>query len=808
MNTNFKTIIRWQSCTPEQQKILLTRPAIAASDDISGTVKQILATVKTRGDQALQEFSQRFDKTTVETIQISANEVNAATARLTPEIKQAMQQAMNNIRRFHEAQKPAEVDIETLPGVRCQQVTRPIDSVGLYIPGGSAPLPSTVLMLGTPANIAGCRKVILCSPPPITDEILYAAQLCGISEIFQIGGAQAIAAMAFGTESVPKVDKIFGPGNAWVTEAKRQVSQQIDGAAIDMPAGPSEVLVIADSGANPVFTAADLLSQAEHGPDSQVILLTPDENLAKKVIHEIETQLMALPRQQIAIQALQASRIIIAKNLDQCVTISNQYGPEHLIIQTRQPEQLLEQITSAGSIFLGDWSPESAGDYASGTNHVLPTYGYTSTYSSLGLADFLKRMTVQRLTPQGLQKLAPTIETLAQAEQLIAHKNAVTLRMAALNGTIMNTVFDINSLARENVRKLVPYMSARRLGGRGDIWLNANEYPIAPDFQLTENTLNRYPECQPATVIQRYADYAGLQPEQVLVSRGADESIELLIRVFCEPGRDAVLFCPPTYGMYSVSAETFGVEQKKIPASADWQPDIAAIKNNLDRVKLIYICSPNNPTGNLIDPEILHQILELARNRAIVAIDEAYIEFCPQHTTTHATTRWLQDYPHLVILRTLSKAFALAGLRCGFTLASADIIALMLKVIAPYPLATPVADIAAQALTEAGIATMRNRVAEITNNRDYLQQALSNLALVENVFPSETNYILVKFTNAELVFKTLWEQGIILRDQRKQSGLANCLRITVGNRNECEQLVRAISALSNQPQQIKETENP
>ncbi|AYA40743.1 histidinol-phosphate transaminase [Xenorhabdus nematophila] len=368
----------------------------------------------------------------------------------------------------------------------------------------------------------------------------------------------------------------------------------------------------------------------------------------------------------------------------------------------------------------------------------------------------------------------------------------------------MNTSFDINSLARENVRKLVPYMSARRLGGHGDIWLNANEYPVAPDFQLTENMLNRYPECQPAVVIQRYANYVGLKPEQVLVSRGADEAIELLLRVFCEPGHDAVLFCPPTYGMYSVSAESFGVEQKKIPVSANWQPDIAAIKNNLDRVKLIYICSPNNPTGNLTDTAALRQILELARNRAIVAIDEAYIEFCPDNTTT----RLLQDYPHLVILRTLSKAFALAGLRCGFALASADIIALMLKVIAPYPLATPVADIAAQALTETGINTMKNRVAEIVDNRVYLQQALSKSALVENVFPSETNYILVRFTDAEIVFRTLWEQGIILRDQRKQPGLKNCLRITIGTRRECEQLLNAISTLSNQRQPIKETENP
>jgi len=316
--------------------------------------------------------------------------------------------------------------------VRCQQLTRPIQSVGLYIPGGSAPLVSTVLMLATPARIAGCQKVVLCSPPPIADEILYAAQLCGVEEVYQLGGAQAIAALAFGTESVPRVAKIFGPGNAYVTEAKRQVSQSLDGAAIDMPAGPSEVLVIADSGATPDFVASDLLSQAEHGPDSQVILLTPDMKMAQAVGEAVERQLQTLSRSEIARQALASSRLIVAKDIAQCIEISNAYGPEHLILQTREPEQLVDSITSAGSVFLGDWSPESAGDYASGTNHVLPTYGYTATCSSLGLADFQKRMTVQQLTPEGLLGLATTIETLAQAEQLTAHKNAVTLRVNAL----------------------------------------------------------------------------------------------------------------------------------------------------------------------------------------------------------------------------------------------------------------------------------------------------------------------------------------------------------------------------------------
>ncbi|EMF0916975.1 MULTISPECIES: histidinol dehydrogenase [Providencia] len=433
MEMGFNQPIRWSSCHANEQKALLTRPAIAASTNISAAVTQIIEQVKARGDSALIEFSQRFDKTAISTIRISQDAVEQAATRLDDNIKIAMQTAIGNIRRFHEAQKPAAIQVETQPGVVCQQITRPIDSVGLYIPGGSAPLLSTVMMLGTPANIAGCRQVILCSPPPIADEILYAAKLCGITDIFQVGGAQAIAAMAFGTESIPAVDKIFGPGNAYVTEAKRQVSQDHEGAAIDMPAGPSEVLVIADSQANPAFTAADLLSQAEHGPDSQVILLTDSQTFAQRVIDETEKQLAELSRADIARAALSASRVIIADSIAQCVEISNRYGPEHLILQTRNADELVEDITSAGSIFVGDWSPESAGDYASGTNHVLPTYGYTSTYSSLGLADFMKRMTVQKLSPQGLLGLATTIETLAQAESLTAHKNAVTLRVTELN---------------------------------------------------------------------------------------------------------------------------------------------------------------------------------------------------------------------------------------------------------------------------------------------------------------------------------------------------------------------------------------
>ncbi|OCF98816.1 histidinol dehydrogenase [Gilliamella sp. wkB308] len=425
----------WQQCSEQEQTALLTRPAMTASDSISQSVADILAQVKQSGDEALKALSNKFDKVQINQVKLSNSEIKMAIDRVNPDLKQAMQLAVSNIKKFHQAQVKQTITVETMPGITCQLVTRPINSVGLYIPGGSAPLLSTVLMLAIPANIAGCRKVILCSPPPIADEILYAAELCGVTEIYQLGGAQAIAAMAFGTESVPKVDKIFGPGNAYVTEAKRQVSQRLDGAAIDMPAGPSEVLVIADSSANPAFIAADLLSQAEHGPDSQVVLLTPDEKLAQAVSLEVDKQLAQLSRQAIAEKALQASRLVVTQDLEQCVAISNRYGPEHLIIQTQNADELVEQITSAGSIFLGDWSPESAGDYASGTNHVLPTYGYTATYSSLGLADFQKRMTVQKLTPEGLKAIGNAVELMAQAEQLTAHKQAVTLRLAVLNQT-------------------------------------------------------------------------------------------------------------------------------------------------------------------------------------------------------------------------------------------------------------------------------------------------------------------------------------------------------------------------------------
>jgi histidinol dehydrogenase len=423
----------WHELSETEKQSLLTRPAQQVSQAIAQQVEKIIQQVQTEGDQALRELTARFDGAQLDQIRLSTAQQRQAMTSLEPATQQAIDQAYANIRTFHVAQLPQDIQLETLPGVVCQQKHAALEAVGLYIPGGSAPLPSTVLMLGVCAQVAGCPRKIVCTPPnaqgQIADEIIYAACLCGIDEIYLVGGAQAIAAMALGTKSIAKVDKIFGPGNAYVTQAKQSLSQMSGGVAIDMPAGPSEVLVIADQHANPAFVAADLLSQAEHGADSQAILVSHDLKLVEACIEQVAIQLTALSRSDIASQSMQHARYIVTEDLQQSIAVSNQYAPEHLIVQVENAGQWLSDIKNAGSVFLGAWSPESVGDYASGTNHVLPTYGYARNYSSLGTLDFMRRYTVQELTKQALERLGNTVMQLAQAEGLDAHRNAVAIRL-------------------------------------------------------------------------------------------------------------------------------------------------------------------------------------------------------------------------------------------------------------------------------------------------------------------------------------------------------------------------------------------
>jgi histidinol dehydrogenase len=427
----------WNRLDEPARRDALARPTQSRTDDLSGGVARIVAAVRERGDDALREFSAAYDGCALDALEVTEAEFAAAEAALDPALKAAIDEAAARIEHYHRATASKPVAVETAPGVRLERIVRPIDRVGLYVPAGTAPLPSTALMLGVPARVAGCRSVVLCSPARADGRcdaaVLYAARVTGVHRVFKIGGAQAIAAMAYGTASVPRCDKLFGPGNAWVTEAKLQVSVDAGGASIDMPAGPSEVLVIADAQANPVFVAADLLSQAEHGPDSQVILLSPSTELIARVAAEVERQRALLPRSQIAEKSLAQSRLIAVDSLAQAVEVSNRYAPEHLIVQVSDPYALLDSIESAGAIFLGEWAPESLGDYCSGSNHVLPTYGHARSYSGVSVSSFQKQITVQDVSAAGLRAIGPCAATLAAAEQLEAHRRAVTLRLEALD---------------------------------------------------------------------------------------------------------------------------------------------------------------------------------------------------------------------------------------------------------------------------------------------------------------------------------------------------------------------------------------
>ena len=426
----------WDALDESGRAAALARPPQSRSSGLREDVARIITGVRSRGDAALRELTSRFDHCALDCLEVSAKEFVQAEAALSPVLKRALDEAAARIDVFHRACVPQSVSVETAPGVRVERVLRPIGRVGLYVPAGNAPLPSTALMLAIPAAIAGCCEVVMCTPPRADGScdagILYAAHRCGVPRVFKLGGAQAIAAMAFGSESVPKCDKLFGPGNAWVTEAKLQVSVDPDGATIDMLAGPSEVLVIADEGADAGFVAADLLAQAEHGPDSQVILLSPSRALVDGVIAELARQLEGLPRATIARQALAHSRAILVESLAEAVALSNRYAPEHLILQVLRPHDLLDQVESAGSIFIGRWTPETLGDYCSGSNHVLPTYGQARSCSGLSVASFLKGITVQEASAEGLRAIGPCAQIIAAAEQLDAHRNAVSLRLAAM----------------------------------------------------------------------------------------------------------------------------------------------------------------------------------------------------------------------------------------------------------------------------------------------------------------------------------------------------------------------------------------
>ncbi len=766
---------------------LTTRPA-ADKRQLSEVVTKVFDEVRTEGDDAVLMYTKEFDQSDLTSLRVSKSDIEKAAGLLTPELRAAIEIAKNNIEKFHAAQQDKTEVIETTAGVFCWRENRPIERVGLYIPGGTAPLFSTVLMLGIPAKLAGCKKIILCTPPDqagnVYPAILYTAALVGVTDIFCVGGIQAIAAMTFGTETIPKVDKIFGPGNQYVTAAK-QYAQTL-GVAIDMPAGPSEVLVIADKNCVPEFVAADLLSQAEHGADSQVILLSDNIRVIEETIAEIDKQIINLPRKEIAHKALEKSKVILLNDMDDCIQFSNMYAPEHLIMATANAKELSAEVINAGSIFLGNYSCESAGDYASGTNHTLPTNGYARNYSGVSLDSFVKKITFQELTKEGLKKLGPAVELMAEAEELFAHKNAVTIRLNSLN--YLTPIpspkereceyGELEKITRQNIRNLKAYSSARdEFTGKEGVFLDANENPFG--------TLNRYPDPHQIKLKGKLGELRSVSPENIFIGNGSDEVIDLAFRIFCEPAKSKALTFSPTYGMYNVSAALNDIELIKLPLTPNFQIDFTALENYIsdETLKLIFICSPNNPTGNIIKG--IEKVLQ--KFNGIVIVDEAYIDF----SESDSFLTQIKSYSNLIVSQTFSKAWGLAGARVGVAYADAAVIQLFDKVKPPYNVSELNQAAALTALEN--ITEFERRKDIILAQRSFLETELLNIPVVKKIYPSDANFLLVETSDAERVYRELVMQKVITRNRNNL--VANCIRITVGSPEENKILLNALSKI-------------
>lgn len=763
----------------------------ATDDDsvIESRVRTILERVRQGGDEALRAITSEIDGRCPESLQVSEAEFAEAETLVSDELKAAIRQAADNISAFHRAQQVPVVDVCTMPGVHCRRKVVPIRRVGLYIPGGSAPLFSTILMLALPAQIAGCEEIVLCTPcdrtsGKVNPVVLYTAQLCGVQTIYKLGGAQAIGAMAYGTVSIRRVYKIFGPGNRYVTKAKQMVSAQ--GTAIDMPAGPSEVMVMADVTAQPAFVAADFLSQAEHGPDSQSLLVCNSKELAAKVETEIARQLALLPRADIATRSLENSRIVVFDDMNAMVDFANDYAAEHLIIAMEDAWSIANRITAAGSIFVGHYSPESAGDYASGTNHTLPTMGLATAYSGIGLDSFMHAITYQELSLAGLNALGSAIVQMAEAEGLDAHANAVKVR---LNSALSECSEESNSQlsilncqlekVRPNIAALKPYSTARdEYKGTIGVYLDANENPF-------ENGYNRYPSTTlKGHVRNAIAEKKGVDPARLFLGNGSDEAIDLLFRIFCRPGVDNVISIAPTYGMYGVCAAINDIEYREVMLGGDFSLPVEQLLATADaQSKLLFVCSPNNPTANAYSRE---QLITLVKKfPGIVVVDEAYIDF----SSVPSMVEFIDEYPNLVVLQTLSKAYGLAGLRMGLAMAHERIISIFEQVKYPYNIGADTLALAQRLLQE----DITPQVQTLISERERVAVALSALPYVEKVYPSDANFLLVKVERSRELYEYLIARELIVRDRSRTSGCEGTLRITIGTPEENSRLIQELN---------------
>ena len=761
--------------TENEIEDICIRPLIT-QDAILPQVKRIIENVKQEKDAALYVYAKEFDGVRLSSLKY----IVSSSVTLPKDLEVAIKVAKENIERFHHAQKEEKQVIETSEGVFCWRESRAIERVGLYIPGGSAPLFSTLLMLAIPAQLAGCSSIVICTPPNkdgrIAPEIEYVASLLGIAEIYLAGGAQAIAAMSYGTETLPKVDKIFGPGNQYVTVAKQLLSTKV---AIDMPAGPSEVLIIADDKALPECVAADLLSQAEHGVDSQSVLICTSNSFLNDVLQEVERQVTTLSREDITRKALKNCKGVVVSSMEEAFNISNRYAPEHLILSVENAERYIPFVTNAGSVFLGYFSCESAGDYASGTNHTLPTNGYATSYSGVSLDSFVKKITFQNVTKQGVNSLAKTVETMALAEGLDAHASAMQLRREN-----MERIYDSKPSKETRFASFTPYSSARQESSlQNALLLDANENP----FDITSLELNRYPDPYQNELKSELAELKKVEVNQIFLGNGSDEIIDLLIRFYCEPKKDSIITCTPSFGMYRVSASLNQIKTIEVELDENFQLDTRKLLNACERsTQLMFLCSPNNPTGNSIPKSDLKYIIESFSG--IVVVDEAYIDFSPESSLTE----WIDTYENLVVLQTFSKGLGLAGARVGMAFSNEKNISNLNKIKAPYNVNSLTQKAALNALEKRS--RMSYYIQNIASEKKRLAIELRSLSIVENIYPSDANFLLVTFTNSENAYRKCLENQIVVR---KIKLVPNALRISVGTEEENTQLLTALRTLDN-----------
>jgi histidinol dehydrogenase len=786
-------------------------------------VAEILGDVRARGDAALRDWTWRIDGVRLECLMIDRAAIAAAADRLPRDLLAALQFAADRVRRFHQHQPLPSWTTTEMGGTLGQKMT-PLTRVGVYVPGGTAPLPSTLLMSAIPAQVAGVKEIVVVTPPgrsrgAVSDVILAAAHIAGLDTLYQLGGAQAIAALAYGSESIPRVDKIVGPGNLFVTLAKQQVFGLV---GLDGLAGPTETVVIADDSAEAAWVAADLIAQAEHDVLASAILFTPSTSLAEKVLIEVARQLEERSRSEIIAASLAGQGgIVITRDLDEAVRLADEYAPEHLCLAVEDPAKYEKRITHAGGLFLGERSFEVLGDYVAGPSHTMPTGGTARFASPLNALDFVRITSLIALDDESSAVLSAPAARLALAEQLDGHAQAALLRANShredakrIEKNSVPSVFSVVNFIRPDIAAMKPYtpilpfeVLSKKLGRTPDqiVKLDANENPYGPSPKARAALaqapfLHIYPDPDSTALREALAKFTGVPLERLMAGAGADELIDLVLRAVLAPG-DAVIDCPPSFGMYPFSAAVNAAQYVAVPRRADFSLDVAAIETasrSEPRAKVLFLCSPNNPDGSLIAEDDLRRLLALP---VLVVLDEAYIEFAPLERRFKSAApgevghiSWVHDYPNLVVLRTFSKWAGLAGLRVGYGAFPDWLLLHLWKIKQPYNVNVAATLAAIASLDD--LPYLQAQVDRVAAERDRMWARLNAVDFLEP-YPTHSNFILCRVLerDAQALKQALEAQGVLVRYFDKP-GVQNCIRVSVGRPEQTDALIEALKTVT------------